>query len=175
MRLFYALGFLLLFSACAGEQPAPLAEAAKVLPPAPKPAPSDTPAPLPTDTLPPIDTMGTTRKKERPQSLPPTFSVVDSVVNLGEVPADTLIKLQFDFANTGDKPLEISAVDRSCGCTAASFPFLPIVKGEKQSIKAEFNSKGKTGKQRIRLTVQSNDPLSPHTLYIQATIKAASK
>lgn len=171
-----AIACLLCLASCAQEQPKAI-EKTDLLPTAPAVSRDSnansnaaTAPTVATDTLPAPDTAAASRKRERPQTLPPTFSVVDSVINLGSLPTDTLVKVQFDFSNAGDKPLEISGVDRSCGCTAASFPFLPIVGGERQSIKAELNTKGKTGKQRIRLTVHSNDPNSPHTLYIQAVV-----
>jgi len=171
---FGAIACCICLASCAQDTPKAL-EKNDILPAAPAPRDSNAnnnaaQPTVATDTLPAPDTAAASRRRERPQTLPPTFSVVDSIINLGSLPADTLVKIQFDFSNTGDKPLEIRGVDRSCGCAAASFPFLPIVGGERQSIKAELNTKGKTGKQRIRLTVHSNDPNSPHTLYIQGVV-----
>ena len=64
------------------------------------------------------------------------FKAKDNTIDYGKVYKDSDNGVRvFEFTNTGGKPLEIAKVEATCGCTAASYPFLLISKGEKSSIK----------------------------------------
>jgi hypothetical protein len=128
------------------------------------------------DTMPAItDTAHTDssrpRRLEKPNLLPPQLTFVDTIFRFGTIAADSVVQHVFEFTNTGGKPLEIAKVEASCGCTAASYPFLLISKGEKSSITARFDSKGKKGKQEKSLKVFSNAENSPHTLILKGEVK----
>jgi hypothetical protein len=111
------------------------------------------------------------RRLEKPNLLPPQITFVDTVFHFGTIAADSIVEHVFEFTNTGGKPLDITKVETSCGCTAASVPFLLISKGEKSSITTRFDSKGKKGKQEKSLTVFSNAENSPHTLILKGEVK----
>lgn len=113
------------------------------------------------------------KRLEKPNLLPAKISFKDSVFNFGTIKADSVVTHVFEFVNSGGKPLEISSVIASCGCTAASYPFLPISKAEKSSITAKFDSKGKSGRQEKTLTVFSNAENSPHTLVVKGIVSTA--
>lgn len=66
------------------------------------------------------------------------------------------LDVSFAFKNTGDKPLIISRVQPSCGCTVADPPKEPIAPGAEGLIKASFNSEGKSGLQHKTLYVTAN-------------------
>lgn len=64
----------------------------------------------------------------------------------------------FFFVNSGDKPLILTNVKGSCGCTGVEYPEQPIMPGEKGVITAEVNTGSKpAGKLfRVAVTVESN-------------------
>ena len=111
------------------------------------------------------------RRLEKPNLLPPQISFADTIFRFGTIAADSVVEHVFEFTNTGGKPLEIAKVEANCGCAVASYPFLPITKGEKSSITAKFDSKGKKGKQEKSLKVFSNAENSPHTLILKGEVK----
>lgn len=65
-------------------------------------------------------------------------------------------EIHFAFQNTGDRPLVISNVLTSCGCTASDWPTTPIAPGSSSSIRVTFDSTGKIGFQKKIITVLSN-------------------
>jgi hypothetical protein len=64
----------------------------------------------------------------------------------------------FYFVNNGDKPLILTNVKGSCGCTNVEYPDQPILPGEKGAILAEINTEGKKPNKifRVAVQVQSN-------------------
>ena len=60
----------------------------------------------------------------------------------------------FYFVNNGDKPLILTNVKGSCGCTNVEYPDQPILPGEKGAISAEVNTEGKKPDKLFRVAVQ---------------------
>lgn len=118
-----------------------------------------------------IDSSTKVTKAERP-SLSPAEMQFDSLTfDYGIIQSGAVITHDFKFVNIGDRPLEINNVIGSCGCTAASFNFLPFPKGDTGVIKARFDSKGKIGKQENTLTVKSNHKDGDIILKIKGVVK----
>ena len=67
-----------------------------------------------------------------------------------------VIDITYRFKNTGTKPLVISDVTASCGCTVPEKPNEPILPGKEGFIKAKFDSHGKPGPNTKTLTVLAN-------------------
>jgi cytochrome c5 len=67
----------------------------------------------------------------------------------------------FSFQNLGEDPLEIQALNSSCGCTAALATEKIIPPGGKSSIRVTYDSHGKVGEVQKNVRVQTNDPQSP--------------
>lgn len=80
----------------------------------------------------------------------------DQNKNFGKITEGQKLEVSFAFKNTGDKPLVISRVQPSCGCTVADPPKEPIAPGAEGLIKASFNSEGKFGLQHKTLYVTAN-------------------
>ena len=76
--------------------------------------------------------------------------------NLGKVKEGSVLEVSWRFKNTGTKPLIISNVNASCGCTVAEKPEAPVVAGEEGVIKAKFDSKDRQGMQRKDVYVLAN-------------------
>jgi hypothetical protein len=85
-----------------------------------------------------------------------TVQWLDSTQNFGKVTDGEKVVITFHFKNTGTKPLIISNVQASCGCTVPSKPEEPIAPGAEGKITAEFNSEGRVGKALKNLNVTAN-------------------
>lgn len=81
----------------------------------------------------------------------------------------------FTVKNTGDKPLILSQVKASCGCTVPSWSKEPIAPGKTAEIKVGYNT-AKAGSFRKMVTVFSNDPKqSRSVLYIKGNVLGDKK
>lgn len=89
----------------------------------------------------------------------PKISFAEKQKDFGKILQGDIIQYEFDFSNDGDSELEITNVQTSCGCTAATAgeknKYAP---GEKGKIRITFNSNGKVGKIEKTVLVQSNSP-----------------
>ena len=100
----------------------------------------------------------TTEQTMAPAAAPEVTTVqwLDSAQNFGKVTDGEKVVITFHFKNTGTKPLVISNVQASCGCTVPSKPEEPIAPGAEGKITAEFNSEGRVGKASKNITVTAN-------------------
>ncbi len=78
--------------------------------------------------------------------------------NFGEIKQGDVVKHQFEVQNTGKSELIIRKVKASCGCTAIKPEKTILAPGESTTIAAEFNSRGKNGRQTKTVRIVSNDP-----------------
>ncbi len=69
-----------------------------------------------------------------------SVQMVDSVYDFGKTPEGTKVVHDFEFRNTGKKPLVISSAKASCGCTVPEKPEEPVKPGETGIIKVVFNT-----------------------------------
>jgi hypothetical protein len=84
---------------------------------------------------------------------------------------DTDNKATFVVTNTGDKPLIISDVAVSCGCTTAEKPSAPIPPGKSDKIAVVFHPKpGQLKEQKKSITVTANTMPEIVVLDIQAYV-----
>lgn len=78
----------------------------------------------------------------------------------------------FNVTNTGDKPLIISNVKPSCGCTTPEFSQDPILPGKSAKIKVGYNTAG-VGSFNKMIEVFSNDPVNSRSIiYIKGDVNA---
>jgi len=76
--------------------------------------------------------------------------------DFGRIPEGKLLDVTFRFRNTGNRPLVITRVQPSCGCTIAEQPSAPIAAGNEGVIKASFNSERHVGVNHKTLYVFAN-------------------
>ena len=70
-----------------------------------------------------------------------TVKWVDSTVkDLGKLTRGDSVQLIYEFLNTGSKPLVISSIEPTCGCTVPADPGKPTLPGKKGSIKVMFHT-----------------------------------
>ena len=94
--------------------------------------------------------------------------------DFGKIVEGKNLNVSFRFKNTGSKPLVISNVSASCGCTVPEIPKKPFAPGETGVIKASFNSTGKVGTQSKQVSVYANTNPSMTTLVFRVEVKAKS-
>ncbi len=78
----------------------------------------------------------------------------------------------FTVKNTGDKPLIISKVQASCGCTTPEWSQDPIMPGQTSKIKVGYNTNlvDPNGFQKL-IEVYSNDPANSRSvIYIKGAV-----
>jgi hypothetical protein len=76
--------------------------------------------------------------------------------NFGKIEEGQKLEVTFRFINSGNKPLVISRVQPSCGCTVAEQPTEPIAPGGEGMIKAVFDSEHHTGTNHKTLFIFAN-------------------
>lgn len=101
-----------------------------------------------------------------------TLSFDKLTYDFGNVMAEKENKTAFIVENTGDKPLIISDVSASCGCTMPKKPEKPILPGETDYIEVVFKSKpGQKNEIKKTITVTANTEEKIHMLEIRAFVK----
>ena len=105
------------------------------------------------------------RKKDKQASIlpaqqevkdPTTVEMIDSIYDFGKVAEGEIVEYSYRFKNTGTKPLVVTNVSASCGCTVPEKPEAPIKPGDIGFIKVKFNSDKRPGEAHKTVTVTSN-------------------
>ncbi len=92
--------------------------------------------------------------------------------DFGNVKSEVENTTEFIVTNTGNKPLIISDVSASCGCTMPQKPEGPISPGKSDVIKVAFKSKpGQENEIKKTVTVTANTEEKIHLLEIRAFVK----
>lgn len=77
---------------------------------------------------------------------------------------------EFEFVNTGQKPILIQDIRTSCGCTTPSYTKDPILPGKKGVIKVSYSTTGRVGRIDRKITVFTNEPDMVYTLAIKGEV-----
>ncbi len=93
----------------------------------------------------------------------PVITVDEKIHDFGTlyVEDQKTVDHRFTLSNAGDEPLVIRDIKTSCGCTQAAISRREIPPGESASLDASLQSRNRDGKERIRISVYSNDPAQP--------------
>ncbi len=104
--------------------------------------------------------------------LGPRIHFPTNLFDFGRVTGGEPAKVTINFTNTGDKTLEITAVQPSCGCTTAGDWTHKVEPGQSGIIPVQFNSGGYAGGMvQKAVTVTCNDPTQPSVmLQIRGTV-----
>ena len=87
----------------------------------------------------------------------PVFKFKDSNVHdFGTIPIGPDVTFNFEFTNTGTKPLLITGAMASCGCTTPEWPKEPILPGKSNKIQVKFSTLGHPGTFSKTVFVYSN-------------------
>ncbi len=77
------------------------------------------------------------------------------------MPVGTVVRATFVFTNTGNAPLELTAVRPGCGCTAAGDWDRKVEPGQTGTIPLQLNTANFGGAVSKNATVTCNDPTQP--------------
>jgi len=135
-----------------------------------------------TSTAPPTEAANpapsATAAPQQPTVDPATLTKVEWLDGMdkdfGKIVEGKNLEVSFRFKNVGDKPLVISNVSASCGCTVPETPKKPYQPGETGVIKASFNSTGKSGSQSKQVNVFANLEPAMTTLNFRVEVKPKS-
>ncbi len=95
--------------------------------------------------------------------------------DFGEIKEGDVVSHTYTFKNEGTLPLEILAVNVSCGCTVAEKPEKPVGVGQKGQIKVTFNSSGKAGVNTKNVIVLSNASNSTENVSFDVVVNSENK
>ncbi len=93
----------------------------------------------------------------------PRLVVPEPVFDFGPQSNDQSIDHTFVLHNEGDALLRIENIRSSCGCTVGHVSTHEIEPGGTAEITATYNLRGRQGRQRSNLTIETNDPRMPRT------------
>lgn len=102
----------------------------------------------------------------------PAIKFHNETYNFGRIMEGKEVDYNFVFTNTGNGPLVINDVQVTCGCTKPFYPFVPIQPGETGKISVHFNSKGRLGSQKPKITVYTNAKPKTYELFLEGVIDA---
>jgi hypothetical protein len=85
-----------------------------------------------------------------------TIEWKETTIDFGKIKEGQKLEVVFHFKNTGNKPLVITRVVPSCGCTVAERPEEPVAPGKEGFIKGAFDSNGRIGTQHKTIEVGAN-------------------
>ncbi|MBS9767665.1 MAG: DUF1573 domain-containing protein [Flavobacteriaceae bacterium] len=108
-------------------------------------------------------------KQEVKKEVKSALKFTKTTVDLGEIKYRKPATAVFEFVNTGKKPVIITNVRTSCGCTSKSYPKEPIKPGEKSKVEATYNASG-SGSITKSVTVRTNEGARPMVLYLKAKV-----
>ncbi len=69
---------------------------------------------------------------------------------------------RFIIKNTGDKPLFLSSLSTSCGCTSAAFESQTVAPGKQTFLQMRLDLRGSSGLQVVQATFKTNAPATPN-------------
>ena len=85
-----------------------------------------------------------------------TMEWMDSILNLDTIIEGEKKSLVFRFKNTGDKPLYLSDVRPTCGCTITDYTKNAVMPGQMGQVTGIFNSANHPGSFRKAITAKAN-------------------
>ena len=95
--------------------------------------------------------------------------------DFGEVQEGPLAEYDFEFENTGKKPVIIKEAMGSCGCTTARWPKEPVKPNHKGTIHVMYNTNNRPGPIAKIVTITSDAKDPTMILHIKGDVKKADR
>ncbi len=105
----------------------------------------------------------------------PAIEFDEKVITFDTIMSGDVVDYKFNFVNAGNAPLSIESAKATCGCTQPSYPFIALNPGEKGYIGVRYNSVGKKGKQKPRITIMTNINDDPIHLFLDGFVMEKPK
>lgn len=112
-------------------------------------------------------TVGTNTKEPKIE-----FDIMEH--DFGKMLQGEQVSFTYKFKNTGNAPLLISTVEKTCGCTEIVFPRTPIKPGDSGTITIHYNSEGHRGFQNKRVVVKANTNPAETILGFKALVETVN-
>jgi len=90
-------------------------------------------------------------------------------IDVGQIPQGTPKVIKFEFTNSTDKPVLVTHVKASCGCTATDYSKEPIAPGKTGYVNATYNA-AVAGAFTKTVTVTTSDSETPKKLTFKGTV-----
>lgn len=104
----------------------------------------------------------------------PEITFENTTYEFGKIFEGEIVEYSFDFKNTGDAPLVLTAVEPSCGCTVPkNWPKTPLAPGATGTIIVEFDSHQRVGKTNKNIAVVANTSPSKSLLFLKGEVLEA--
>lgn len=104
---------------------------------------------------------------EKPKSY---FTLQNSLFEFGEVKVGATKTINVTFTNTGDKPLIISNVYTTCGCTEVDYPREPFMPGKSGTLKVSYSATEGEGFFSKIITVYTNAKNNKESFKIEGIV-----
>lgn len=111
------------------------------------------------------------KSAEKTSGVKPKIEFEKTEFDFGKILQGEVVSYTFHFTNTGNAPLIITSVEKSCGCTTSDFPREPIDPGQGGEIKVTYDSKGHFGFQSKTVIVNANTVPSQTAVRVKAEVK----
>ncbi|HOJ38109.1 MAG TPA: DUF1573 domain-containing protein [Ignavibacteriales bacterium] len=87
----------------------------------------------------------------------PRLELSDMQIDFGNVKEGEIINYPLKLKNTGKKPLIISNINPSCGCTVVNFSKKELLPGEETTVDIKLDTKGFSGRIKKSVHIFSNN------------------
>ncbi len=94
----------------------------------------------------------------------------DTKQNFGFVKKGEVVKLNYEFKNSGNAPLIISGVEIGCSCTTVDFPKEPILPNVINTITIIFDTKTVYDRQDRTVLINTNGSAKPIKLRYKGVV-----
>jgi hypothetical protein len=121
------------------------------------------------------DLINISKSAQTPSDKAPVLTFEKTEFDFGKILQGEVVSYTFHFTNTGNVPLIIASVEKSCGCTASEYPHEPIAPGQGGDIKITYDSKGHFGFQTKTVTVNANTMPTQTVLRIKAEVRTPNQ
>jgi hypothetical protein len=98
------------------------------------------------------------------------LKIKKSTYSFGWVRRGRVVKIEYEFKNTGNDTLHLKDIEVTCGCTVADFPHYPIKPGDTGMILITFDTKDKYDRQSRISTIISNATNSPTIIKFKGVV-----
>jgi hypothetical protein len=112
------------------------------------------------------------KESKKENSKAPEISFAETEFDFGELEYGSEATHEFEFTNTGSKPLILNNVKPACGCTVAKWTKDPINPGGKSSIEVRFATRS-VGRFVKSINVSSNAENAEIVLKIKGSVVKA--
>ena len=98
------------------------------------------------------------------------LTILNKMVDFGNVKSDTILVAKFFFVNSGTQAVEIEYVNPDCTCTNYKLSSKTVNPGDTAYVELQVNTTGKYGRNRIYATMKANTFVKMYKLTIAFTV-----